>query len=133
MVVIVIVVFIVLVVILVNKDKSDAPSDDSKGASTNRKRIKSRNSHSRKSRQTRDTVSTNRKRIESRDSVVVKDIKMGKKNKYQLVGTDEPDLNIGKISIKSPLGGSLIGKEIGDDVQVITPGGIREFIVIDIE
>lgn len=79
------------------------------------------------------------KRIASRDrvvfglSVVVEDIETGEKNKYQLVGADESDPNIGKISITSPLGRSLIGKEINDDVQVRTPGGIREFIVIDIE
>jgi len=79
------------------------------------------------------------KRIASRDrvvfglSVVIEDIETGEKNKYQLVGADESDPNIGKISITSPLGRSLIGKEIHDDVQVRTPGGIREFIVIDIE
>lgn len=47
------------------------------------------------------------------------------------MSTYESDPDIGKVSIASSLGQSLIGKEIGDDVEVITPGGIREFMVID--
>lgn len=66
-------------------------------------------------------------------SVVIESIETGEQSKYQLVGADESDPNAGKISITSPLGRSMIGKEIGDDVHVKTPGGVREFIVINIE
>ena len=36
------------------------------------------------------------------------------------------------ISVLSPLGGAMLGKEVGDDVTVKTPGGVRQFEVIDI-
>jgi len=51
---------------------------------------------------------------------------------YQLLGPEESDVEKGVISIQSPLGGAILGKEIGDEVKVVTPGGIREFEVIDI-
>ena len=51
---------------------------------------------------------------------------------YQLLGPEEADVKSGSISILSPLGKSMIGKEIGDDVVAKTPGGTREFEVIDI-
>lgn len=51
---------------------------------------------------------------------------------YQLLGPEESDVKTGSISVLSPLGRSLIGKEIGDDVLAKTPGGTREFEVIDI-
>jgi len=51
---------------------------------------------------------------------------------YQLLGPEEADVKTGSISVLSPLGRSMIGKEVGDDVVAKTPGGIREFEVIDI-
>lgn len=51
---------------------------------------------------------------------------------YQLLGPEEADVKNGSISVLSPLGRSMIGKEIGDDVVAKTPGGTREFEVIDI-
>jgi transcription elongation factor GreA len=51
---------------------------------------------------------------------------------YQLLGPDESNVEQGVISVKSPLGQSIIGKEIGDEVKVKTPGGVREFELIDI-
>lgn len=51
---------------------------------------------------------------------------------YQLLGPEEADVKNGSISVLSPLGKSMIGKEIGDDVVARTPGGTREFEVIDI-
>ena len=38
----------------------------------------------------------------------------------------------GIISLQSPLGRSILGKEVGDQVKVVTPGGIREFEIINI-
>ena len=52
---------------------------------------------------------------------------------YQLLGPEEADVKNGSISVLSPLGKSMIGKEIGDDVVAKTPGGTREFEVIDIQ
>ncbi|OEU50790.1 MAG: transcription elongation factor GreA [Desulfobulbaceae bacterium S3730MH12] len=51
---------------------------------------------------------------------------------YQLLGPEEADVKNGSISVLSPLGKSMIGKEIGDEVLAKTPGGTREFEVIDI-
>ena len=51
---------------------------------------------------------------------------------YQLLGPEEADVKNGSISVLSPLGKSMIGKEVGDEVLAKTPGGTREFEVIDI-
>lgn len=65
-------------------------------------------------------------------TVTIEDTETGKLLNYQIVGEDETDPDNGLISISSPIGRELIGKEVDDDVQVRTPGGIREFIVVDI-
>lgn len=51
---------------------------------------------------------------------------------YQLLGPEESDVKKGSISVLSPLGRSLLGKEVGDDVIAKTPGGTREFEVVEI-
>ncbi len=51
---------------------------------------------------------------------------------YQLLGPDEADVNNGSISVFSPIGKAILGKEEGDEVIVITPGGKRIFEVIHI-
>lgn len=52
--------------------------------------------------------------------------------RYQLLGTEEADVKKGSISVFSPLGRSILGKEVGDEVTTKTPGGVREFEVIEI-
>ena len=52
---------------------------------------------------------------------------------YQIVGSDEADVTKGLISYDAPLARALIGKEEGDDVQVKTPKGIREYEVVGIQ
>lgn len=51
---------------------------------------------------------------------------------YQLLGPEESDVKKGSISVLSPLGRSMLGKEIGDEVKTVTPGGTREFEVVSI-
>jgi transcription elongation factor GreA len=51
---------------------------------------------------------------------------------YQLLGSEEADVKKGSISVFSPLGKSILGKEVGDDVLAKTPGGTREFEVVSI-
>jgi transcription elongation factor GreA len=51
---------------------------------------------------------------------------------YQLLGSEEADVKKGSISVFSPLGRSILGKEVGDDVMTKTPGGTREFEVVSI-
>lgn len=52
---------------------------------------------------------------------------------YQLLGPEESDVKKGIISIQSPLGRSILGKEVGDEVKVVTPGGVREFEIMEIK
>ena len=56
-----------------------------------------------------------------------------KKVKYQLVGQQEADARVGRISYNSPLGRALIGREKGDGVEVTTPSGERYYEVAKIE
>ncbi|HEY7753865.1 MAG TPA: transcription elongation factor GreA [Steroidobacteraceae bacterium] len=49
---------------------------------------------------------------------------------YQIVGDDEADIRRGLISINSPIARALIGRAIGDEVEVATPGGARSFEVL---
>ncbi len=56
----------------------------------------------------------------------------GEEIKYQLVGPFESDINENKISVTSPIGRALIGKGIDNEIVVKTPGGTRNFQIIDI-
>ncbi len=60
---------------------------------------------------------------------------VGKKKNivYQIVGTEEADVENGKISVSSPLARALLGKKIDDMVEVLSPGGSREYEVENIE
>ena len=53
--------------------------------------------------------------------------------KYQIVGEDEADIKKGSISVTSPIGRGLIGKNEGDDIDVRTPGGSREYEILTVE
>ncbi|NNK78454.1 MAG: transcription elongation factor GreA [Litoreibacter sp.] len=52
---------------------------------------------------------------------------------YQIVGEAEADIEKGLLNIKSPLARALIGKEEGDSVEVRTPGGTRDYEVLEIK
>ena len=52
---------------------------------------------------------------------------------YQIVGTEEADVENGKISVSSPLARALLGKKIDDLVEVSSPGGSKEYEVENIE
>jgi transcription elongation factor GreA len=56
-----------------------------------------------------------------------------KKVKYQLVGQTEADAKVGRISYNSPLGRALIGRQVGDEVEVTTPSGDRYYAIKKIE
>jgi transcription elongation factor GreA len=53
--------------------------------------------------------------------------------KFQIVGENEGDVKKHRLSIKSPLARALIGKEVGDEVDVTTPGGFKTYELIKIE
>jgi transcription elongation factor GreA len=54
------------------------------------------------------------------------------KRQYTLVGQDEADMKFNKISVQSPVGRALIGKRVGDFVEVTTPAKIVEYEVVEI-
>ena len=51
---------------------------------------------------------------------------------YQIVGELEADLEHGRISMSSPIGRALIGKEEGEELEVVTPGGTRGYEVVKV-
>lgn len=51
---------------------------------------------------------------------------------YQIVGADESDIKAGLLSITAPLARALIGKQVGDSVEVSTPGGSKSYEVVGI-
>lgn len=65
-------------------------------------------------------------------TVDLEDLESGDKVSYQIVGEDESDLKVGKISVSSPIARALIGKYAGDTVEVQAPGGVREYEVIEV-
>lgn len=52
---------------------------------------------------------------------------------YQIVGEPESDVKSGKVSIGSPIARALIGKKVGDSVQVNTPGGGKSYEVVSVQ
>jgi len=56
-----------------------------------------------------------------------------KQSIYQLVGDDEADIKLGKISINSPIARALVGKKIGDIATATTPAGVFELEIVKIE
>jgi transcription elongation factor GreA len=51
---------------------------------------------------------------------------------YQIVGEDEADIKLGKLSYSSPIAKALIGKSEGDVAEVRTPGGVKEFEIVGV-
>jgi transcription elongation factor GreA len=52
---------------------------------------------------------------------------------YQIVGEDEADIKVGKISVTSPIARALIGKEEGDIAEVQAPGGVKEYEILAVK
>jgi transcription elongation factor GreA len=65
-------------------------------------------------------------------TVELEDLDAGERVKYQIVGDDEGDIKAGLVSVSSPIARALIGKSEGDVVEVVTPGGTREYEVLDV-
>lgn len=57
----------------------------------------------------------------------------GDKSKYKIVGEDEADVKAGKVSITSPLARAMIGKEEGDVVEVMAPGGAKSYEIVKVK
>ena len=65
-------------------------------------------------------------------TVDLEDLDSGQKVTYQIVGDDEADIKVSKISINSPIARALIGKTEGDTADVQAPGGVRSFEVVGV-
>lgn len=76
------------------------------------------------------TIDTNKVSILT--TVKIKNKKNGAVLKYTLVAEEEADLKAGKISVKSPIGAGLLGKQKGDVVEITVPAGKMEFQIEDI-
>lgn len=66
-------------------------------------------------------------------TVRIEDLDSGSIITYQIVGDDESDIKNGKISVSSPISRGLIGKSEGDIAEVIAPGGIKEYEILDVQ
>ena len=64
--------------------------------------------------------------------VLLENIETGEDVEYQLVGTDESDIEKGRISVSSPLGQAILGKKPGDELTLQVPGGKRVYELVEI-
>ena len=71
-------------------------------------------------------------RVVFASTVDLEDMDSGQTVTYQIVGDDEADLKVGKISLNSPVARALIGKYAGDVAEVQAPGGVREYEILDV-
>ena len=65
-------------------------------------------------------------------SVKIVDEDTDEEKVYRIVGDMEADVKSGKISISSPIARALIGKKVGDSVEVAAPGGARGYEILDV-
>jgi transcription elongation factor GreA len=66
-------------------------------------------------------------------TVTVVDEDTEEESRYQIVGEHEADVRAGRISVTSPLSRAMIGKEVGDVVEVNTPGGVKAYEILKLE
>lgn len=65
-------------------------------------------------------------------TVILNDIEFSEKIEYKIVGTEEADIENNKISYESPLGKELIGKKVGDIINVTAPVGVIKYELLEI-
>src|SRR5262249_10178877 len=73
------------------------------------------------------------KQVKFGATVQLLDEDSGDKSKYKIVGEDEADVKAGKISISSPIARAMIGKEEGDVVEVMAPGGPKSYEITKVK
>ena len=65
-------------------------------------------------------------------TVILQNLTTDEEVRYQLVGPEESDISQGRISVSSPLGRAMIQREVGDEIVVNAPGGVRRYELVDI-
>jgi transcription elongation factor GreA len=73
------------------------------------------------------------KQVKFGATVQLVDEDSGDKAKYKIVGEDEADVKAGKVSITSPSARAMIGKEEGDVVEVMAPGGAKSYEIVKVK
>jgi transcription elongation factor GreA len=73
------------------------------------------------------------KQVKFGATVQLVDEDSGDKAKYKIVGEDEADVKAGKVSITSPIARAMIGKEEGDVVEVMAPGGAKSYEIVKVK
>ncbi len=71
-------------------------------------------------------------KVQLLNKVVIKNLKNGAKMTYTIVPDSEADLKSGKLAISTPIAKGLLGKQIGDRVEISVPSGVMEFEVVEI-
>lgn len=66
-------------------------------------------------------------------TVTIVDEDTDEEKTYQIVGDPEADASAGRISISSPISRALIGKEVGDSIEVAAPGGARGYEILGVK
>ena len=66
-------------------------------------------------------------------TVTVENVETGEQKTFTLLGPDEADYASGSISVHSPIGSALLGKEVGDEIIVEAPRGRMGYEIVDIE
>ncbi|QAU34770.1 transcription elongation factor GreA [Janthinobacterium sp. 17J80-10] len=72
-------------------------------------------------------------RVVFASTVYLEELESGDKVTYQIVGEDEADIKVSKVSVTSPISRALIGKSAGDVVEVNAPSGPREYEILDVK
>ncbi len=80
-----------------------------------------------------DVTKLSGKAVKFGATVTLADEETDEKTAYQIVGEDEANISEGRLSITSPLARALIGKNIGDSVEVATPRGARAYEVVKVK
>ncbi len=79
-----------------------------------------------------DPAKINQSKIAFGATVKVLDVQADEEYIFTLVGTEEADVKQGKISISSPVGRALLGKEVGDEVMIKAPARTMEYEILEI-
>ena len=66
-------------------------------------------------------------------TVVIADCDTDEEKKYQIVGESESDIAGGKLAVTSPMARALIGKSVGDVIEVHSPGGTKDYEIVSVE
>ena len=79
-----------------------------------------------------DVSSIKGKAIKFGATIKVEDEDTDEKSTYQIVGEHEADIQKGKLSVTSPMARAMIGKTVGDSVEVTTPGGTKSYEIMGV-